>query len=76
MGKVAVVTDSVSCLPQGLTEEYAIKIVPINVIVDGEVYRDGCVELYVTDFAPAMGVQAGPGVLALAFYSEEDGNVG
>ena len=35
-----------------------------------------CVELYVTDFAPAMSVQAGPGVLALAFYSEEDGNVG
>ena len=35
-----------------------------------------CTELYVTDFAPTMGVQAGPGTLALAFYSEEDGNVG
>ncbi len=31
-----------------------------------------CAELFVTDFAPTMGVQAGPGVLALAFYSEED----
>ena len=35
-----------------------------------------CTELHVTDFAPTMGVQAGPGTLALAFYSEEDGNVG
>ncbi len=35
-----------------------------------------CAELFVTDFAPTMGVQAGPGTLALAFYSEEDNNVG
>jgi len=35
-----------------------------------------CVELYITDFAPTMGMQAGPGTLALAFYSEEDGDVG
>lgn len=34
-----------------------------------------CVELYITDFAPTMGVQAGPGTLALAFYSEEDTDV-
>lgn len=39
------------------------------------VSRFNCVELYVTDFAPTMGVQAGPGTLALAFYSEEDDNV-
>ncbi len=38
--------------------------------------RFNCVELYVTDFAPTMGVQAGPGTLALAFYSEEDSDVG
>jgi len=35
-----------------------------------------CTELFVTDFAPTMGVQAGPGTLALAFYSEEGSNVG
>lgn len=35
-----------------------------------------CVELYVTDFSPTMGVQAGPGVLALAFCSDEDSDVG
>ena len=52
---------------------------PISLIINVNVYRDGvdiCVELYITDFAPTMGVQAGPGTLALAFYSEEDGNVG
>jgi fatty acid-binding protein DegV len=38
--------------------------------------RFECVELYVTDFAPTMGIQAGPGVIAVAFYNEEDGNVG
>ena len=35
-----------------------------------------CDEIFVADFAPTMGVQAGPGVLAMAFYSEEDGDVG
>lgn len=38
--------------------------------------RFNCVELYITDFALTMGVQAGPGTLALAFYSEEDIDVG
>jgi fatty acid kinase fatty acid binding subunit len=38
--------------------------------------RFKCVELYITDFAPTMGVHAGPGTLALAFYSEEDSDVG
>jgi len=34
-----------------------------------------CVELLVSDFAPTMGVQAGPGVVGLAFYAEEEANV-
>lgn len=29
-----------------------------------------CIELYVTEFTPAMGVHTGPGLLALAFYAE------
>lgn len=29
-----------------------------------------CVELFIADFTPVMGVHTGPGVLALAFYSE------
>ena len=31
--------------------------------------RFNCVELYVTDFTPAMGVHAGPGLLAVSFYA-------
>ncbi len=29
-----------------------------------------CVELYLTEFTPGMGVHAGPGVLAISFYAE------
>jgi fatty acid-binding protein DegV len=29
-----------------------------------------CVELHLTDFTPAMGVHAGPGLLAVSFYTE------
>jgi len=29
-----------------------------------------CVELYLTDFTPVMGVHAGPGLLAISFYTE------
>lgn len=41
INRVAVVTDSVSCLPRDLVEKYAIKIVPISVIINGQAYRDG-----------------------------------
>ncbi len=55
---------------------------PVHVIVhhadeleDGEklkaeiASRFNCVELYLTEFTPGMGVHAGPGVLAIAFYT-------
>ena len=32
--------------------------------------RFNCVELYVTEFAPSMGVAAGPGVLGASFYTD------
>ena len=41
MGRVAVVTDSVSCLPREVVERYRIRVVPISVVIDGKVYRDG-----------------------------------
>ena len=34
-----------------------------------------CMEIYVSDFAPTMGMQAGPGVLGIAFYAEGDSDV-
>lgn len=32
--------------------------------------RFDCVELYLTEFTPGMGVHAGPGVLAVSFFAE------
>jgi fatty acid-binding protein DegV len=32
--------------------------------------RFNCVELYITEFTPVMGVHAGSGVLGVAFYAE------
>ena len=40
MPKVAIVTDSVSCLTRELIESYQIGIVPIRLLVQGKVYRD------------------------------------
>lgn len=35
--------------------------------------RFNCLELHVTEFTPVMGSVAGPGLVGLAFYSEDDG---
>jgi len=32
--------------------------------------RFNCAELYLTEFTPSMGVHAGPGVLAISFYTD------
>ena len=34
-------------------------------------HRFKCAELYLTEFTPAMGVHAGPGVLAVTFWKED-----
>lgn len=42
MANVAVMTDTVSCIPQELAGEYNIKVVPAaNILVDGEAYIEG-----------------------------------
>jgi DegV family protein with EDD domain len=40
MPKVAIVTDSVACLPRELVEQYGIRIAPINFYFGDRVYRD------------------------------------
>lgn len=40
MKNVAIVTDSIACLPKELVEQYAIGVVPIRLVVQGKVYRD------------------------------------
>ena len=39
--KVAVVTDSVACVPRRQAEELGIEVVPIQVVFDDKSYRDG-----------------------------------
>jgi DegV family protein with EDD domain len=40
MPEVAIITDSLCCLPRNMAEKYNIEIVPINILFDGKVYRD------------------------------------
>lgn len=49
---VAVVTDSTSYLPEGFAARHAIKVVPLNVLVDGEQALD------IVDFGPAELIDA------------------
>lgn len=41
MRKVAVVADSVCCLPQEIVEKYDISVVPLQIVYEGKSYRDG-----------------------------------
>ncbi len=33
--------------------------------------RFNCTELFITEFTPVMGVHTGPGLIGVAFYSED-----
>ena len=39
--KVTIVTDSIACLTRELTSQYDIHVLPINLYINGKVYRDG-----------------------------------
>lgn len=54
MGRIAVVTDSVACVPPELVEEYGIHVVPFHVIWDGRAYKDG-VDLTPAEFYRLFG---------------------
>ena len=54
MGKIAVVTDSVACVPPDLEKKYDIHVVPFHVIWDGADYRDG-VDLTPAEFYRLFG---------------------
>jgi DegV family protein with EDD domain len=45
MNKVAIMTDSIACIPQKLAEEYGIKVVPFHVIIDGKDYLETEVDM-------------------------------
>ena len=39
--KVAILTDSIACIPRDLIKQYGINIIPLNFYANGRVYRDG-----------------------------------
>lgn len=40
MSEVAIVTDSISCLPPEIIKEYDIRVVPVGLVIDRKTYRD------------------------------------
>ena len=51
MGKVTIVTDSVACLPDEQVEQYGIRVVPIKILFEDKIYRNG------VDLAPSKAYQ-------------------
>ena len=51
MSKVAVVTDSVACLTNEQVEQYGIRVVPIKILFEEKIYRNG------VDLAPSEAYQ-------------------
>jgi len=49
--KVGVVTDSIACLPEDLLKEYQIGIMPIRLLINGNIYRDS------VDITPARAYE-------------------
>jgi len=39
--KIALITDSIACLTKEQQDQYEIKVVPANVLIEGKIYRDG-----------------------------------
>ena len=51
MGKVTIVTDSVACLPNEYVKQYGIRVVPIKILFEDKIYRNG------VDLAPSEAYQ-------------------
>jgi DegV family protein with EDD domain len=69
LNKVAIVADSVACLPKELVEEYGIRVVPAaNIFINGKIYRDWL------DISPAQAyeeLEKAPGRFSTSAISPE-----
>ncbi|UCC90410.1 MAG: DegV family protein [Dehalococcoidia bacterium] len=45
MNKVAIMTDTITQMPQEIADKYDIKIVPMGIVIDGKLYRENEVNL-------------------------------
>ncbi len=81
MPEVALVTDSSACLPQELIREYGITVVPLAMLVDGQLYHDGALssdEFYARLNAarkPPTTTSSAPGEFLQAFRCAYAGGV-
>ncbi len=74
--KIGIVTDSTSDLPQELVSKYNIEVIPLNVSMDNQNYRDG-VDLTSTEFYQKLKFssslpttsQPSPGVFAEVYHT-------
>jgi len=66
MAKIAVVTDSVACLPPELVDAYRIRVVPVRIILGEQVLRDGidvsAEQIYAWQRAGIMATSSQPSV--------------
>ncbi len=37
---IAIIADSIACIPKKQAEDYGIKIIPVNILFNGQIYRD------------------------------------
>jgi DegV family protein with EDD domain len=72
--RVAVIADSIACIPRDLLEQYRIGVIPLNFYVNGNVYRDGidvtpseAYELFLKDPETFRTSGASPGVCLDAY---------
>ncbi len=54
MSDIAIVTDSTSDIPRDLAERYGISVIPLSMIHEGVVYRDG-IDITSEQFYPMLG---------------------
>ncbi len=73
MSKVAIVTDTISCLPAELIKDYDIRIVPVGLVIERKVYRDTELsiekfwELFYSTKTPVTTVAVNPAEFEAAF---------
>lgn len=73
--RVAVITDSIACIPRDLLDNYSIGIIPLNFYINGKVYRDGvditpseAYQLFLKDPGTFKTSGASPGACLDAFH--------
>jgi len=64
--KVRIVTDSTSCLPVELIAQYGISVLPVGLVIDGELYHD-CVDITLEEVCRRIeGLEKQPTMTAIS----------